>query len=207
MSFSPLGYYVRGDFATLADADAPVDVGVARALANNAQWAYDMSGQVLVNMRGLASSSPEFSVGLEWSRLLLLGPFPARVRPDGRPYKYRVRVAVARNGSANVVFRFAVGTPASIAAAAHASTLPSNAYEVTINTATITTSAPTDSILTIPDDQIASLLAPVPTVDAAANVITKTVPLVHVGVYARSASGTQGARLAGLYVAEYVGNP
>lgn len=207
MSFSELGSYVSQDFATLTDADMPVDALTARLMVNNAQHAFDQSGQTLCNWTDSALANATYSVTTTPTIIFLCGPFAARLRPDIGFYRYRIRAAIARTGSNPVEFRISVG-PINVLQnhLRQAGTLAS-VFSTSINTATVTTVAPTDSIREAFYTSVPASYGPITTKDDAGNIVGASAPLMYVGVSARSTVGTQTARLAGLYVAEYVGNP
>ena len=207
MSFSEFGSYVRQDFATLTDADMPVDALTARLMVNNAQHAFDESAQTLCNWADSTLSAATFSVTTAWTPLVLLGPFPARLRPSSGFYRYRLRVAIARTGANAVDFRFAIGTLASVNSALSTGFPATSLYSASINTTTVTAFTPGTSIITPLDSSVASSYAPIATKDGVPNPTSATVPTIWIGAAARSTVGTQTARLAGLYVAEYVGTP
>lgn len=207
MSFSEFGSYVRQDFATLTDADMPVDALTARLMVNNAQHAFDQSGQTLCNWYDSAAVPATFSVGTNWTNLLLLGGFPARLRPSSGFYRYRVRVAIARTGANPVAFRFAVGIRSSVLSALATGSPVASTFNPSVNTTTVTVFTPGSSIITPLDVSVPASFSPTVTKDGAGNITASTAPQIWIGVAARSTSGTQTARLAGLYVAEYVGTP
>lgn len=207
MSFSEFGSYVRQDFAALTDADMPVDALTARLMVNNAQHAFDESAQTLCSWADSTLSTATYTVGTRWTPLALLGPFPARLRPSSGFYKYRVQLSIARTGSNPVDFRVSIGRLATaLNHVSQVTTLPT-VFGASVNTTTVTTVTPTNAIMEIPDEFVPSAYAPITTKDGAANITAAGAPCVWVVVAARSPSGNQVARLAGLYVAEYVGTP
>lgn len=208
MSFSEYDYLVRGDYSALAAQDRPVDTGIARAIANNAQHLHDQHAQVLVNMS--SSVSGDISTGVlsgVWGRWFHLGPFPVHMRPSSGAYRFRVRAAIGHNPGFGVDFRIGVGPGDSLIAAANSTTLPSNMFAGTATTPFGTWTTATDSILTVPAELEPLLYESTPTVNASGAATTTRVAQVYVDVFAKAVFGTQTIFLDGLYVAEYVGTP
>lgn len=213
MSFSEYGYFVRGDYSALAAQDRPVDAGVARAMANNAQHLHDQHSQVLVNLVSATDIPPTSgNIGVtltstSWQRVLHLGPFPVHMRPTSGAYRFRVRAAVAHEAGSAANFRVGIGPGDSLLSVVDWATPPSNMFTSTTTINYGTWRTPTDSILTMPPEVEPFLYESVPTVDASGDPTTTNAAMVYVDLFIKAASNPQTFYIDGLYVAEYVGTP
>lgn len=207
MSFAELSSYIRQGFAALTDADMPVDALTARLIANNAQHSFDQRAQTLVNMAESSLGTLTLSVGTSWTRMLTLGPFPARLRPSQGTYRYRVRAQISRTGAGPVLFRFAIGRMQSVDSALINGNPAASLFATSVNTSAVTTVTPTNSIIAPLNEMVPGMYESISTRDAGGNVVAALAPLVWVGIAVKSSTGTQTARLAGLSVTEYVGTP
>lgn len=207
MSFAELQNYIRQDFATLTDSDAGVDALTARLMVNNAQHAFDQSAQTLCNWSDTSLANATYSVTTTPTIIFLCGPFPARLRPDIGFYLYRMRAHIARTGADPVEFRFSVGPINVLQNHLRQTGTLASVFSTSVNTASTTTVTPASSIRQAFYTSVPTSYGPITTKDDAGNIVGASAPLMYVGVSARSTVGTQTARLAGLYVAEYVGTP
>lgn len=211
MSFSPYEAYIPRN-TSLYDALAPVSVGDAYALQNNAAHLADECGQVLVNWEfsaasGLYIQAPGDTSNLTWKRIASYGPFPCTFRADGAPFQFRVRCAYRLDSAAagTGYLRVAVGPSATLAGDARATSAPSNVAQFTMTTAP-TPPTQGSAMVEIQSGRVASMLEGFSTFDGNGDRTTVVIPQVYVDVWAISSTTTQNnPRLYGLNVAEYVG--
>lgn len=211
MSFSHYGYYVRRAASVYA-ANSCVSTSNALALANNVAHLADESGQVLVNW-GLKSSGYigfASSTGTTMRRVERCGPFPATVRPDGRPFELRVHVrkSIGNVSAGTGTIRIVAGPLISQDTDARTENPPPGISMTNILdfTATSSTANTGSGMIEIPAEKLSAMLQPMSSLDDQSNTQVVTVPQIYIDVWVKSSSASNNdPKLHSLYVAEYVG--
>lgn len=209
MSTSPWGYFVRYDTPELSDG-APVDVLMARTLANNVCHAADCKAAVRANWVGengnfIAiepfSKSGSLSTGY-WYPLSTFGPWPACVRSDGTAYPLRVRLrGHSQNAAATCEFRVVYSALEDAVASRDAA----GANVVTLSTSSTTAAWLTGAtLLTVTEEQTSLGQRDVSVADGA---VSYSIPcfMLAVTVWGKTSNASYEPRLDGFYAAEYIG--
>lgn len=207
MSFSEYQKWTRGSWTTLVAQDEPADAGILRAVASNVQHLYDEQGQTLVNLtEPLVVNS--FSLTTSTFRALhIFGPFPIRLRPTSGAYRIRTRISIARSvGTGTVEVKTAISPFLETLLGYSSSAVGANqAFTVSSSSTTLAVSTPALGYLELPVETVPFSYQPSQMLDDGGNVVSSLCPQVYIGVFGRSLSGTNTARIAQLYAAEYVG--
>jgi len=208
MSTSEYEAFIRRDVVNQVTGNRPMDAGFARVVVNNALHLADECGQVLVNSVGRTSKglSGQTTTSTAWARIASFGPFPVRVRPDGQPYKYRIRVAANNGGGVfSTRIRVGVGAQDTLRAQISATTPPPNVAEWTVATSSTFWLVP-HQLVEIPASTVPGLIYAFPTRDTSGDARAVQLPRVFVEVWTINDTTPGGnATVVGLNVAEVIG--
>lgn len=202
--------------ATSVDAHDPTGVGVARVLANNAQYFCDAASQQRIQWIGVGANSerkPDGTIAVDGFYRLgqVCQPILCHLHPTSGAYRFRVRLAGRSSQGDSVTFRLVITHPDNVPYGIenYSSTLGYAAeYTTTSMSAGWLSETNSKTLLTVSDEFALPALSSFPMITstaAAEPIETVDACTLAVEVWARTSNLNSEPWISGLLVAEYIG--